>query len=135
VAANDAADSRKPEPAACELGREERIENLRLDCGLHPAAGIAHFEVDIFSGAQLRCFWIAPEVLFIDNPSAGLNRDQARVAADCLRRIENQICENLLYLTAIRFDKWKIPIEFKTEHDLFRNRRLDESAHFRNEIG
>ena len=107
MAAHDAGHGRKAQSAPGEFRRKERIEDPGPGGFVHAAAGVAHFQADVFPRAQRGRFGVESEYRR-PHPRAGPHRNQALVAADRFGRIEHQIHEHLLQLAAIGFDRRQI---------------------------
>jgi hypothetical protein len=113
VPAHNAGHGRQPKPAAGEFRREKGVEDSGFGGVVHAAAGVAHFQTNIWAGGQLRRFRMAPGVLLVHVLNAGLDRDQAVIAADRFDRVQRQVREHLLHLAAIGFDGRQVRLEIE----------------------
>src|SRR3954469_9751838 len=97
MGAHDALHGGKTEPAAGELGREERIENLGEGFRGHSAAGVMDFEHDVGTGAKVVA--VGPDgsdVLLVDSLRTGADKDSATFGSDRLGAVDHQIHDDLL---------------------------------------
>ena len=104
MAPHDPEHRRQPEPAAGELGREEGVEELLEGLSLDAEARVGDLEIGVLALGQLVVQIGAGQVLAVGAQDGGSQLDHARTAADRLRRVCDQIHDDLSQLSRIRVD-------------------------------
>ena len=130
VAVDDAQHRRQAQTASLELRGEERLEKAFPRIGIHAAADVRNFEIDVFAGRQILLQIGGLQVGFDGELESGGQGDPASLVAHGLGGVGHQIHDHLADLGRVDLHGGQVVGQLVAQAHLLGDGRFEQLAHF-----